>query len=271
METEIAPGVYSVPATADSFMGMYAPKAYLVVAGKAALIDTGYHDSEAIKRNLDYIQRLAPSKLSYILVTHPHPDHMGGCGIIKEATGAQVVVHSLGAARAEELDAKADILVNHGDTIDIGGALVEVIHAPGHTRDSVCYYLRDREILFTGDNILGFGTPVISGSGDMAQYIDTLKKLLKYQIRLLCPGHGPLVREPRRKINELIAHRMEREQQLLSLLGRGNRKIPELVAAIYPELDKRLVELAGKQVLAHLNKLVKEDKVSASGEEYTLK
>jgi len=271
VETEIAPGVYSIPTAADSFMGMYAPNAYLVVAGKAALIDTGYQDSEAAQRNLDYINRMAPSTLAYILVTHPHPDHMGGCHIIKDSTGAQIVVHALGAARAEDFRVTADILVNDGDIIDIDGERLEVIHTPGHTLDSVCFYLRGKEILFTGDNILGFGTPVISSSGDMAQYIQSLQKLLNYRIRLLCPGHGPLVKEPERKIRELIAHRLEREQQLLSLLGQGRKSVAELVAEIYPELDRRLVELAEKQVLAHINKLIQEDKVALSGNRYTVK
>jgi len=211
-------------------------------------------------------------RLAYILVTHPHPDHIGGCRSIREATGARIVIHSLGADQSENYQVTADTLVDDGDTMDIGGVRLEVIHTPGHTPSSICFYMKEGEILFTGDHIVGFGTSVIEvPEGDMAQYIDSLKKLLNYRIRLICPGHGPLVREPERKIEELIAHRLEREQQILSCLGQGKRSVTEIVAEIYPELDRRLVELARMQVLAHLGKLVQEGKVAISGEEYTLK
>jgi len=269
---EIAAGVHSIPVAASKFMGIYAPNVYLVVGGEAALIDSGHYDREASKAMLEYIEALSPLRLAYILVTHPHPDHIGGCRSIREATGAQIAVHSSGADLLENYGVRADILVDEGDSVDIGGVLLEVIHTPGHTPNSICFYMKEDEILFTGDHIVGFGTSVIEApDGDMAQYIDSLRKLLSYRIRLICPGHGPPVREPERKIRELIAHRLEREQQVLSCLGQGKRRVTELVAEIYPELDRRLVELARAQVLAHLSKLVQEGKVAISGEEYTLK
>jgi len=203
-------------------------------------------------------------------VTHPHVDHLGGAARIREATGAEIVLHHLAAAQVKNSGVLADTLVDDGDILDIGGINLEVIHTPGHTSDSISLYMREGEVLFTGDHILGFGTPVIL-TGGMAQYIDSLKKLLNYRIRLICPGHGPPVREPERKIKELIAHRHEREQQVLACLQRGKRSVTEIVAEIYPELDRRLVGLARGQVLSHLEKLVLEGKVAVSGEGYMLK
>jgi glyoxylase-like metal-dependent hydrolase (beta-lactamase superfamily II) len=253
-------------------MGLYAPNIFVVVGQEAALIDSGYFDREEAKTGLEYIESLAPLRLAYILVTHPHPDHIGGCRSIREATGAQIVAHHLGVPRLESYNLAADITVDDGDILDIGGVPLEVIHTPGHTRDSVCFYIRESEVLFTGDLIVGFGTPVIDApDGDIAQYIDSLRKLLNFRVRLICPGHGPLVREPERKINELIAHRLEREQQVLSCLRQGKRSVPDLIADIYPELDRRLVDLARRQVQAHLDKLVREGKAAISGEEYNLK
>jgi len=269
----IVPGVHLIPIATPTFvMGMYPTNVYAIVAGKTALIDAGHTDEEAIGKMLEYIRNLAPPRLEYILLTHPHPDHAGGCSKIKEATGAKIVVHSTGTAHLEPYGVKADVIVHDGDALDIGGIMLKVIHTPGHTADSVCFYMQERRILFTGDHILGLGTPVISRiSGDMAQYIKSLERLLKYPIRLICPGHGPPVREPHRKIKELISHRKEREQQILSSLRYGRKSLTELVAEIYPELDQRLVELAKSQVTAHLKKLVEEDKVSVSGEEYTFR
>lgn len=267
---EIAPGVHSIPAAAGNIMGIDAPNVYLVVGEEAALIDAGYHDREAIKTRLEYIEGLAPLRLAYILVTHPHIDHLGGAARIREATGAEIVLHPLAAAQMRNSGVLADTLVNDGDILDIGGISLEVIHTPGHTSDSISFYLREGEVLFTGDHILGFGTPAVL-TGGMAQYINSLKKLLNYRMHLICPGHGPLVREPERKIKELIAHRHEREQQVLSCLERGKRSIAEMVAEIYPELDRRLVGLAREQILSHLEKLVLEGKAAVSGEGYMLK
>jgi glyoxylase-like metal-dependent hydrolase (beta-lactamase superfamily II) len=269
---EIEPGIHSIPMAASGFMGLYAPNIFVVVGREAALIDSGYSDKEIARTELEYIESLAPLKLAYILVTHPHPDHIGGCRSISEATGAQIVVHHLGVPRLESYNLAADITVADGDILDIGGVPVEVIHTPGHTSDSVCFYLREKEVLFAGDIIVGFGTPVIDApDGDIAQYIDSLRRLLNFRVRLICPGHGPLVREPERKIKELIAHRLEREQQVLSCLRHGKRSVADLIADIYPELDHRLVDLARRQVQAHLDKLVGEGKVDVTGEEYNLK
>ena len=80
---EIAPGIHSIPVATSKFMGMYAPNVFLVVGAEAALIDSGHYDREAIKTQLEYIEALAPLRLAYILVTHPHPDHIGGCHAIR--------------------------------------------------------------------------------------------------------------------------------------------------------------------------------------------
>ncbi|UCC60120.1 MAG: MBL fold metallo-hydrolase [Dehalococcoidia bacterium] len=268
---EVAPGVHSIPAGSSKFMGMYAPNVFLVIGDRAALIDSGYFDAQTTGERLDYLMRLAHLKLAHILITHPHPDHIGGCWAIREATGAEIAIYAAGAAHLKNYGIAEDRLLADGETLDIGGAIIKVIHTPGHTSDSVCFYLEESGILFTGDHIVGFGTSVIdTPGGDVAQYIESLKHLLNLNIKLICPGHGPLIREPERKIRELIDHRLEREQQVLNYLERGRRSVAELVSEIYPELDERLVELARKQVQAHLTKLVQDGRVTVAGDSYIL-
>ena len=128
---------------------------------------------------------------------------------------------------------------------------------------------RSNRSLFTGDHILGTGTTAVSPDrGDMAKYIDSLRKLQPLDISALYPGHGSPVNQPQAKIKELLDHRMEREKQVLGYLSEGRDTIDSLVRAIYPELDKDLLSEAEGQVKVHLVKLVNEGRVEARGEKY---
>ena len=268
---EIAPNVHLIPVEAYRVFGMYAPNIYLVVGREAILIDSGYQDKELPGVILEYLNGLVQSRISHIFITHPHPDHIGGCQRIREITGANVVIHSCSNEYARRQGLEADTLVEDGDILNISGIEIEIIHTPGHTSGNMCPYLKKEGILFTGDHVLGVGTTVIDlTDGNMAKYVNSLTKLLNYNINLICPGHGPLIRNPELKIKELIAHRMDREEQVLSCLIRGKGKVPEILSVIYPELDIRLLDMAKMQVLAHLQKLIIEGKVRCFGEEYIL-
>jgi glyoxylase-like metal-dependent hydrolase (beta-lactamase superfamily II) len=99
----------------------------------------------------------------------------------------------------------------------------------------------------------------------MGEYIRSLRKMQSLDALLLAPGHGPLVREPNRKIQELIDHRQQREDQIVGLIGGGRDSVKSLVKAIYPELDKRLMSMATGQVISHLHKLQADGKLKLEG------
>ena len=97
--------------------------------------------------------------------------------------------------------------------------------------------------------------------------MNSLRKVLTFDIRTICPGHGPVIRDARRKVEELLQHRLEREGQVLDCLKRGRGKVAEMVADIYPELDRRLYDAAVGQVVAHLLKLEREGRVVRRGQD----
>ena len=295
---EITPRVHSIPAPQAFLSGPYAPNVYLVVdAGQAALIDAGYPDDGSIKPRLEYLQGMANLKLAHIIVTHHHIDHCGGAHALRQATGARICLHPtearllsewraaapqdvdipvepqtlaerFGAWRLATAQTTADCLVQGGDTIQVGGITIEVIDTPGHTLGSISLYLREEGVLFTGDTVLGLGTVAIMPPphGDMALYMQSLERLKSYQAALLCPGHGPPVRDVARKLQELIDHRQERERQILAAVGQGRGRLEALLAELYPELDRRLVGMARGQLLAHLAKLESEGRIARRGD-----
>jgi len=284
--------VHSIPAAAGFLTGPLAPNVYLVMdSGQGALIDAGYADEGSVQARLDYLRGIPGLDLTYIVLTHHHIDHASGAHRLRQATGARICLHpredrilrdwhppqagqdlppagsleeQVHAWRRAAAQATADRLVDDGDTIAVGGVTIEVVLTPGHTLGSICLYLREERALFTGDTVLGLGTVAIvpPPHGDMGLYIESLERLKTYDAALLCPGHGPPVHEVGRKLQELIDHRHQRERQILEALGRGCGTLKALLDDIYPELDRRLLNMARGQVLAHLAKLEGEGRVA---------
>jgi glyoxylase-like metal-dependent hydrolase (beta-lactamase superfamily II) len=259
---EIAQGIHTIPTGIDRLLGSFAPQVYLVIGREAALIDSGYGDDESVRSRLDYVNNLADLRLAYIVITHAHPDHISGAMLLRQQTGAKIVLH-----RAEQTDIVVDRFVEDGDIISLSGIDLEVVHTPGHNPGHICLYIRKQRIMFSGDHVLSKSTTAIQPpKGDMTQYIDSLKKLLDYDIDLIFPAHGPVLREPRSRLQDLIEHRIEREEQVIAGLRQGKSTVKELVAEIYPQLTGFLYEVAKGQVYAHLIKLEREGRASSQGD-----
>lgn len=270
---EVVPKVHFIPNPVTGPAGTHGCNVFVVGSGlEAALIDAGLAREEAVKAKLDYLEEMGLSRVAHIIVSHAHGDHLGGAPAIQNAVGGTIALHRADVEAANEAISPATVgrTLEDGETIEVDGLHLEVIHTPGHSPGHICLYLRERRMLFTGDHVVGRGTTAIMPpKGDMALYIDSLRRLFDYEAELLCPGHGPVVRVPQLKIQELIDHRLDRERQVLDGLRRGQRQIETLLQEIYPELSPRLLPLARGQILAHLIKLEREDRVRAevSGEE----
>src|SRR5262249_55068671 len=145
-----------------------------------------------------------------------------------------------------------DVAVRDGDPIVGDGFTFECVFTPGHTSNHTCYALREEKALFTGDHVMGWSTSVvIPPDGDMGDYIASLQKLLARDDRTYWPTHGAPIIEPKPFVESLIAHRTEREAQILAALNNGLTKIPDIVRAIYTSTDPRLYPAAALSVLAH--------------------
>lgn len=191
-----------------------------------------------------------------VLVTHDHPDHAPGAVPFARLVGAPVYAFRL--AGAERLSA--------GQRVRAGERDLTAVHTPGHASDHMAIFEPVTRALFTGDAVLGRGTSFIDPpDGDLVQYLRSLRRMMDLDPRSIYPGHGPVVLRARDKLSEYLAHREERETQVVSALADGPRTITEMVEVIYADHPKEVHPLAARSVLAHLLKLAQEGRAERAG------
>jgi len=251
---------------------------YIVGRGAVAVIDPGPDQPEHLEAILAALE--PGESVSHILVTHHHADHSPLAGALKAATGAQIWGCAVARPEAEE-DAPGGVVTEaghdhafHPDVSVCGGAVIEgqgwtmeAIPTPGHTSNHICYALREENALFSGDHIMGWSTTVITPpDGDMGDYFRSLDAVRARGFSTLWPTHGPPVREVGAFVDAYIAHRRDREAQVLKALGDGLTRIGDMVPVLYAAVDPRLHPAAARSVLAHLLDLVRRGEVVADGE-----
>lgn len=207
-----------------------------------------------------------------IILTHVHPDHMGGAADVQRRFGRRTV----GKLPWPERDARFDVTLEplaDGDWVETEGARLQAIFTPGHSQDHLCFWLEEEQALFTGDVVLGAGTTVIPvDGGDMALYLETLELLIARAPRRIYPGHGPPIDDPVARMRQYIRHRLEREQQVLEAIAAGVQTLDAMVERIYTDTPRALWPAAGMSVLSHLIKLERDQRAArrldAAGEEH---
>lgn len=247
---------------------------YIIGHGNVAVIDPG----PLLDDHVDALDRaLAGETVTHILITHTHNDHSPAAQPLKERTGAPTYAYGPhGSGKFEQgivveeggdLDFVPDIEVRDGDIINGDGWSVECVYTPGHTSNHICYQLREEKSLFPGDHVMGWSTTIVSPpDGDMAQYMASVRKLIDRDDKIYWPTHGAPITEPRAFLEALIAHREEREQQVLDCVGRGISLIADMVPVMYADLDPRLIPAAGRSVFSHVIKLVEEGHIAPETE-----
>jgi glyoxylase-like metal-dependent hydrolase (beta-lactamase superfamily II) len=266
-------GIARVLAPNPSAFTFTGTQSYLVGEGEVAIVDPGPDLPEHVEALLAAI---GGRPVAAIMCTHTHRDHSPAARPLAELTGAPIVgcaplaFDDLGVRADASFDAEyvPDRVLADGEEIAVDGRRVQVVATPGHTSNHLCFALGDA--LITGDHVMGWSTTVvIPPDGDMADYMRSLEKLRQRQDRIYYPAHGPAVTNPQQYVRHLLGHRMQREKQIVKLVGERARDIAGIVAAAYPGLDARLVAAAGASVLAHLLDLERRGLVSRAGDAWT--
>ena len=148
-----------------------------------------------------------------------------------------------------------DVRVADGDVAAAGpGWTITAVHTPGHTSNHTCFAYAEEGVLFPGDHVMGWSTTVVSPpDGDMAAYVESLRKVAGRADHTYWPTHGPAIADPQRYVGQLVAHRLERERQIVDAVRAGVAEIPSIVARLYAGVATELHKAAGRTVLAHLS------------------
>lgn len=241
---------------------------YLVGTGaKRILLDTGDGRDAYLPILEQALERAGCEGLQEIVLTHGHPDHIGG---------AESVMKRFGDVKVSkrpwpEVDATYPFEItpiDDGCRIETEGATLRGFHAPGHCPDHLCFMLEEEGAVFSGDNVLGIGTTVIPAeTGSLTEYMASLELLEAEEPTRIYPAHGPCIQDGKAKVRQYIEHRIEREAQILAAMGADLRSVIDIVRVVYAAYPEELYPAAGQSVTSHLIKLELEGRVERESSE----
>jgi len=259
----VGPDILRVTASNPSAFTFKGTNSYVVGSDdQCFVIDPGPND-EAHCGAL--IAAIGERTVEGVILTHSHRDHAALAADFRQRVDAPLLgmtARPRGDDGGAGLDAAAetglafDRGLQDGEVLDLAGRRLEVVATPGHASDHIALALPEAGVLFSGDHVMAWSTPVVAPpDGMMRDYMSSLRKLLTRSEGRYLPGHGGPVERPIPFVRGLIRHRTMREAAIIKRIEAGDRTIPQIVAAIYQGLDPRLHGAAGLSVKAHLDDL----------------
>jgi glyoxylase-like metal-dependent hydrolase (beta-lactamase superfamily II) len=223
-------------------------RTFLVGERRVAIIDPGPADESHLNAVADAI---GSGVVAGVLVTHSHPDHADGAELLAERLRTHVGMNRDGT-------------LTHGDRIDTDAGPLVAIATPGHTPDHISFHWPAAAAVFCGDLMMGgLDTALVAPpEGDLALYLKSLETLRSLHPRVIHPAHGPSFTDAERAIDRYIAHRRDRERQVLEAMAAGARETDDIVRIVYgPKLPPEFRGVARGAVRAYLDHLERTDRL----------
>jgi ribonuclease/clavin/mitogillin len=273
---QLEPGIHQLTIGREPFAGFPTPNSFMVVGNDTSiLIDAGWDNADDHSERMAYIESLGAPPVSELIITHRHPDHGGGAAAIHEATGAALTCHPLDrqVIESDRLQGRAPIAADvlGGEVRDLGGLTIEILHAPGHTPGCLALYVPERGALFATDTVMAMSTTVLRPpEGNLRAYATTLESFQQIGAKTIYGGHGDPVADPAKRLDQLVRHREQREQELMRVLGEGTYTVREIREIIYTGLPEVRWLLAEDQLRTGIDKLIEDGAARADGDRFTL-
>lgn len=269
----VAPGVVRVTAPNEGPYTFTGTNSFILGGSRVAVVDPGPDDPRHLAA---LIAAIAGRPVDAILLTHTHRDHSALADRLKTATGAPLWFEGQRrpsrarrpfeidrVARESDRDLLPDRALRDGEVLDVVGLALEVVATPGHCANHICFGLAGTPWLLSGDHVMGWNSTMIAvPDGSMADYFDSLRKLIALPYSHYLPAHGGPIADGRAAASSLLQHRELRNAQVIAAVRKGARTIGDLLRAIYPSLDLKLVPAARMTLSAHVEYLEQTGRIS---------
>jgi glyoxylase-like metal-dependent hydrolase (beta-lactamase superfamily II) len=217
-------------------------------ADRVVVIDPGPKDPVHLKRVVRAVQ---DRQVAQVLLTHGHPDHAAGAKKFAELAGCKVV------RALDPRERLGDEGLAEGDVLGLDGLELRVMETPGHSDDSLCFWIPADGAILTGDTVLGYGSTVVDGN--LGDYLGSLERLRAFAQEkgalAILPGHGPKLDDPIAALDKYLGHRRQRLAQVQAALDAGAKTARDVVELVYKDVDKSLWSAAELSVRAQLEYL----------------